>query len=136
MGLKWSDLLNEIEEGSAPADLFLKIQVGFRLEKIRRARRSLAVFGFAGAFFAWIVFVAWPVVSVELGQTNFFRYFSLFFSDSGLMFSYWRDFGTVLLESLPFFSLIIISFSIWSALWLSRGLIRNYGIVFGSSNLK
>ena len=42
----------------------------------------------------------------DLAHSGFYEYFSLIFSDGGLMFSYWREFTLSLAESLPTMSII------------------------------
>ena len=50
---------------------------------------------------------ALKVLSSNLTQSGFYEYFSLIFSDSGSIISYWKEFAFSLVESLPLTSIIL-----------------------------
>ncbi len=50
-------------------------------------------------------------------QSGFFQYVSLIFSDSSVFFSYWKEFGLSLVESLPLVSTILLLAVVLVFLW-------------------
>jgi len=50
---------------------------------------------------------AFKALSSDFVQSGFYEYFSLIFSDSGLIFSYWKELFFSLAESLPTISIIL-----------------------------
>lgn len=71
-----------------------------------------------------------PVVKIlltDLSQSGFYEYFSLIFSDSGTIFSYWKELILSLAESLPIMS-IVYTFSLLFIIFLSlRYLMKQIG---------
>lgn len=77
-------------------------------EEGRRAKNYLLVSLITStASIVGVVFAAQYVVQA-IFQTSFYRYFSLLFSDSDIVLSYWRQFTLSLVESLPFFAVTLV----------------------------
>lgn len=77
-------------------------------EEGRRAKNYLlASFATAAASIVGFIFAA-QYVTQAISQTSFYRYFSLLFSDSDIVLSYWRQFTLSLVESLPFFAVTLV----------------------------
>jgi hypothetical protein len=78
-----------------------------------------------------------PVFQVlldNLTHSGFYDYFSLIFSDGGLMFSYWKEFTLSLAESLPMMSIIftlsLIFIFLMSFRYVMKQIVRNQFISF------
>ncbi len=66
------------------------------------AQGSLAVLSLAGSV---------PAVQYavrEFAATGFSQFFSLLFSDRGIVLTYWREFGLSLVESLPILGIVVV----------------------------
>lgn len=72
----------------------------------------------------------------NLTHSGFYDYFSLIFSDSGLMFSYWKELILSLAESLPMMSIILTLSLIFifflSLRYVMKQIGRNQFISFGT----
>ena len=86
----------------------------------RVARAELAFFSVLGFIsFAGLIPV-FKILSINFTQSGFFTYFSLLFSDGGLMAAYWKDFAFLLAESFPVMSivgLLALVFVFFLSLW-------------------
>jgi len=71
------------------------------------ARVKLWAFSAVGFFSLAGLVPTFKVLSTDLAQSGFYEYFSLIFSDSGLILSIWREFVFSLIESLPVLSIIL-----------------------------
>jgi hypothetical protein len=72
----------------------------------RNSRFKLWIFSFVG--FASLVEMVptFKILFTDLTRSGFYEYFSLIFSDTGSIISYWKEFVFSLAESLPVFSII------------------------------
>jgi len=100
---------------------------------------KLWVFALAG-FASLIGLVpAIKILSSDLAQSGFYEYFSLIFSDSGLMLSYWKEFIFSLAESLPTMSIIFTLSSVFvfflSLRYIMKQIIKNQLYPAGSLTL-
>lgn len=76
-------------------------------------------------FLSFVLFVSsvgliptFQMLSSDLIHSGFYEYFSLIFSDGGVMFSYWKELSFSLAESLPIMS-IVFTLSILFVCFLS-----------------
>lgn len=97
-----------LEKKEPPVRLLGKIVSTIRLEREKIEKRKF----FAGiAFFAVSIFTFIPAIKYfisEITQSGFSEYFSLLFSDAGTISMYWKEFGLVLLESMPIFAIACV----------------------------
>ena len=70
------------------------------------ARVKLWLFSVIGVFSLMGLVPVLKILSSDLTQSGFYEYFSLAFSSSGSIIAYWRDFVSLLAESLPIVSII------------------------------
>jgi hypothetical protein len=70
-------------------------------------RVKLWVFSAIGAFSLIGLVPVLKMLTSDLIQSGFYEYFSLAFSNSGSMITYWKDFLSLLAESLPIISIIL-----------------------------
>jgi hypothetical protein len=109
-----------VPEGLYEATLARVAEARIRLARIR-AGLSACI---ALASFAVLV----PVVQYtaeQLYASGFYDYASLFMSDRGLVFTYWREFGLSLVESLPSVALLVLIPIAVALLWSVSRLIKN-----------
>jgi hypothetical protein len=90
-----------------------------RLAKIR-------TWAFGGGTAVSFGFSLWAVIYLikDFNQTGFWQYFSLIFSENGVMLTYWRELSFSLAESLPITSLIIFLIAIAFLIWSSANVLR------------
>jgi len=103
----WENLFNCLETPEPADGLFDKILQRIRKEqRLSIFRRQLALFsiGVVGSSVALIP--AFQMVQSELVASGFVEFFSLLFSDLGLVMAHWQNFVFALLESLPVMSIV------------------------------
>lgn len=76
------------------------------LRNKRTAQLKLWAFAATGIASLIGLVPAFKILSNDLSQSGFYEYFSLIFSDSGSIISYWKEFILSLAESLPIASII------------------------------
>jgi len=102
-------------------------------------RVKLWAFSVIGIFSLAGLAPALKTLSTDLAQSGFYEYFSLVFSDSGLILSVWKEFTFSLVESLPVLSIIftlsLIFVFFLSLRYMAKQIINNrplgetYGVV-------
>ena len=93
-----------------------KILSAIAHEKQRRARIHFVVFDFSCVTSAVAIIPAFQYALQEFSRTGFYEYFSLLFSDGGLLLSYWKEFSLSLIESLPLLGLTVLLVTIFALL--------------------
>ena len=116
-----------------PEGIFERIMGRIRKEqRLSAIRRRLAIFSFGiiGSLAAFI-----PVsklVYSSFVDSGFVQFFSLLFSDFGVVATYWQNFTMVLLETLPAISLAILLFVIFIFFESLRFLARDIKFILAS----
>lgn len=113
-------LEQEVPEG-------LQNSVLMRIERvqIRRARVRFFVMGGSMIVLFVLALPAFQYMAGELNASGFTTYLSVLFSNSNIAFANWKEFGLVLLESLPVFGLsvfLVVAFGFFGTL---RGAVKN-----------
>jgi hypothetical protein len=95
----------------------------------RTTRFKLWTYGFVGlASFAGLI-PAFKILFTDLAHSGFYEYFSLIFSDTGSILSYWKELIFSLTESLPvvsiIFTLSLLFICFLSLRYLMKQIIRN-----------
>ena len=95
----------------------------------RATQFKLWAYGFVGtASFAGLI-PAFKILFTDLAHSGFYEYFSLIFSDTGSIFSYWKELTFSITESLPvvsiIFTLSLLFVCFLSARYLIKQIIRN-----------
>ena len=90
---------------------------------------KLWAYGFVGLVsFAGLI-PAFKILFTDLAHSGFYEYFSLIFSDTGSIFSYWKELTLSITESLPVFSIIftlsLLFICFLSLRYLMKQIIRN-----------
>jgi hypothetical protein len=107
-------------------------QIMFRIRRERRSfiiKRRIVIFslGLIGSIVAFVPVL--HLVKTGLAESGFMQYFSLLFSDTGLVAAYWQSFAFALLESLPVLSLAVLLITIFTFLESLKLLVQNMKIV-------
>lgn len=119
-----------MEPIKAPGHLLPSILARIEELRQRRARLHTLMLGFASIATGAALVPAWNYASQELYTSGFFDYWSLLFSDHSVVFSVWKEFALLLIESLPSIAVLLLfglgALFIWS---LSRT-VFNARIIF------
>jgi hypothetical protein len=110
-------------------DLSRAVWSAILLRDKHKARFKLWAFAFTGlASLAGLVPVL-KILSNDLTRSGFYEYFSLIFSDTSSILSFWKEFTFSLSESLPVMSIIftlsLLFVCFLSARYLIKQIIRN-----------
>lgn len=107
-------------------EIMLKID-----EKRRqRARVRLVCFGVLSILALSALVPAWRELNSEIAGTGFSQFFSLLFSDAGILAAYWQDFMMVLAESFPILGMSAVLASLFAFLASVRIVVKNKDIAF------
>lgn len=74
----------------------------------RRSRLYLLISAVGIPSSVWGIIASVLYVGGALNQSSFYQYFSLLFSDTDVVFSYWREFAFSVAESIPIIGLILV----------------------------
>jgi hypothetical protein len=95
-----------------------------------RARARVGLFGAASLVCAALLVPAVQYAAAQFYASGFGSYLSLVFSDQGLVLTYWREFGLLLVESLPSIALLILIPLALAFLWSLRQALRSAPAAF------
>jgi len=91
------------------ADLFNKIMKRISTEKkLIAIKRRIMIFTVVAVFSIVALIPTLNSLWINLSNSGFVQFFSLLFSDGGMMLSYWQSFSLALLESLPILDVVAI----------------------------
>lgn len=127
---------HDFQTPEPPKDLFGKIMSRIRKEQRTSIRRRIIIFsiGLLGSLAAFIpVFQSARNAFAEFG---FIQFFSLLFSDSEIIITYWRSFVLTLLESLPVMSIVALLAIILIFLESLKLLVKNITIFLNPAPIK
>ena len=99
-----------------PERLYGNILIRIEREKVRAARIRFAVLGTTALASIFVLIPAYQYAASEFAQSGFLQYFSVAFSDSGIVFIYWKEFALTLAESAPVFGATILLSAIFALL--------------------
>ena len=97
----FEQLFANLQAPEPTVGLFVRIVAAIRTEQRRLAVRRIAMCSLVLVGSLVLLVPAWQMVQTGLAESGFVEFFSLMFSDTGLMATSWRNFVMVLLESLP-----------------------------------
>ncbi len=111
----YEKLLSCLEVPEPSAGLFNRVLATIQIKQRRLVVRR-NVFCSLGLLVSLVLLIpAWQMVQVGLAESGFLEFFSLLFSDSGMMAASWQNFGMVLLESLPVTGLALLLIAVAGA---------------------
>lgn len=104
-------------------------------ERLMSIKRRLVLFSssFVVSAIAFIPVIG--TIRAEFAQSEFYQFFSLLFSDGGLVMQYWQDFSLALLESVPVISIVMLLGTSLVFLWSLKHLARAAKVVFNQPQL-
>lgn len=120
-----------------PAGLFGRIMCRIEKEKkLITLRRRIIIFsvGLVGSAIAFIP--ALKLMRADLADSGFMTFFSLFFSDTKVVMTYWQNFGQSLLETLPVTGLAAVLLSIVVFLESLKLLAKDIKNIYTSKQLR
>ena len=119
-----------MKELKAPAHLLPAIMLRIGELRQRRARLYTFVLGLASLATGASLVPAWNYASQELYTSGFFDYGSLLFSDHSVVFSAWKEFALLMLESLPSIAVLLLLLLGGLFIWSLSRTVFNAKIVF------
>jgi len=131
----YEKLFSRLESQEPPAELFDKIIS--RIEKEKRfaaVRRRIFIFSFGMIASLAASFFAFQAMRAAFIESGFIEFFSLIFSDSGVILAYWQNFLLTLMESLPVMSTAAMLGAILAFLGSLRYLAREIKIILTPLN--
>jgi len=103
----YNNLFSHLKPAEPSNGLFDKIIARFKQERSLIIKRRLILFS-VGLVSSVVAFIpAGRMVRTGLIESGFIQYFSLIFSDFGVVTTYWQNFSLTLLESIPVISLVL-----------------------------
>lgn len=127
-------LLEKMDQIDPPEALRAGILARINRENKNRVRTRLAFFGTLAAVSFAIMILSFQYTAQGFYKSGFYQYFSLIFSDSGVILASWKEFAISLAEIIPiaeitFFLGTILVFLIFIRLAL-KNIIINYKLNF------
>ena len=120
-----------------PKELFAKVMKRIhKEERFLAIKRRVAFFSFIMACSAVFFIPAVKMVQAELSESEFAQFFSLLFSDFGIMMASWQSFSLALLESLPVTSIAVFSAVLFAFFGSLRFLTRDIKTIIASAKFK
>jgi hypothetical protein len=121
-----------MNEENLLAKIMTRIQ---REKKIRQLRRRLILFSFAAVSSAFTLASAFNALKAEITQSGIMSYFSLLFSDFGIVISLWQEFCLSVLEILPVMAISIFLSAFFVFLISLKFLIKEYEQIFSIKSI-
>jgi len=123
--MSYEELFSRLALEEAPEGLLEKVINRIHKERQRRARRRFFLFS-ASLIMSLIALVpAFGMAKTAFTESGFTQFFSLLFSDFSVVASDWRNFISVLLETLPVASTVYFFAALFLFLGSTRSLIKN-----------
>lgn len=98
-----------------------------RMIEMREARNcQIKLWGFIALGTISLIGIVPAVTSLghELGQSGFYQYMSIAFSDPGTVSDYWKQFFATIAEALPVVSIAIVLGTLFVLGWSARSALR------------
>jgi len=132
----YEKLFSQIQPLEPPVGLFERIVNRIQIEqKLITVKRRIFLFS-AGLFITILAFI--PTIKMAwsgLTESGFLNFFSLIFSDAGIVASYWQNFALSLLETLPVTGLVLFLVVTLVFLEMLKLLTKNLKLIFNSKQL-
>lgn len=124
----YSKLFGGLKQIEPPKRLHLGILLRISFAQRRFARIKMALSSLVALFsFVLMVFDVQYIAS-GFAKSGFYQYFTLIFSDTGAVLSYWKEFSMSLAESMPLFeltALFAVTFVLLGALKFAIDAMKN-----------
>lgn len=116
-------IYESIEKKEPDSDLLANIMLKISREQRLGLYRKMAAHASVSALSLGLLLSSFYYIYTNLAQSAFFDLLSLFFSDFGIVLSFWQDYLLSVLESLPLMSLMIFFASTLLLLEMARRLV-------------
>jgi ABC-type phosphate/phosphonate transport system permease subunit len=126
---KYRRLFSEIREPQPPADLARKTLLAIAHRERRVLVTKLVGLGILFAASLAVAVTELTAAGTQIGQSGFFQFSSLFFSDFGIAMHNLPDFFLSMLESFPVFSAGIAIGGFVTAAWSFAGFVDDASIL-------
>ena len=93
--------MEQIPDDMFYTDLANRVMARLSLQEKKRARRNAVFFSASCMLFGLGTFLSWGYLQYALTSSGFMQFFSLLFSDGGMMLAHFKDYAWSLAESLP-----------------------------------
>jgi hypothetical protein len=124
----YKKLFQHLTKADPPERVYENIMTRIQREKYQCLRIKSVVSG-VFAFFSFVgIFFSLGLLIDGFYQTGILQYFSLVFSDSGNIFVFWKEFSLLVVETLPFFEIILLLFTVFVFLGSLRIALRRIRI--------
>lgn len=127
-------LFSKLEAFEPNSALYSKILENIENKQRSFARRRFFVFLFLFLGSSIAIIPISNMLYTDFAQSGFIQFFSLIFSDSKLIVSYWHNFALILMESLPVVSSIIFFAVLFIILESLSFLTRDAKLAFSHNN--
>jgi len=131
----YEKLFTKLETVEPPPGLLEKITGRIERDRNLSIRRRIIIFATSTLCSAAAFILALGMFRDGLAESGFTYFFSLLFSDFGIVVSYWKSFSMSLLETLPILSLTLLSAILLVFLESLKLLAKNIKIIFSSKKL-
>ncbi|MFA5048160.1 MAG: hypothetical protein WC516_04020 [Patescibacteria group bacterium] len=129
----YEKLFSHLASVELPSGFFVQTLQRLESEKKRLLvrHRRIAIVSLVGLVFSAVAFIpSLKFIWSEFAASSFMEFFSLIFSDAGMIVTYWQSFAPALLESLPFMGVIILLAVVAIFLESLRFLVRDIKFIF------
>ncbi|MFA6354440.1 MAG: hypothetical protein WCX12_02030 [Candidatus Paceibacterota bacterium] len=129
-------LFGQIDHLEPPDGLLDKIILRINTERRRRTIRfRIGLFGVLAVTAVAAFIPAWQELQSEMAGSGFSQFFSLIFSDTQVVLTYWREFILSLIESMPILGITVVLGLVLVFLASVKFLVRDFSAVFSRSQL-
>lgn len=121
----YEKLFSLIKPPEPPDNLLEKIMARLHKEQKLSLRKRIFIFSIGTALSAMAIFLSFKTAQTKFGESGFWQFFSLVFSDFETIKIYWQNFILSLLETLPVTSLIMVLAAVLIFLEFLKSLFKN-----------
>ncbi len=129
----YGDLFGKMDRREPPAGLLDSIILRINEESLRTARIRFVCFSILSLAALSALIPAWHELQLEVTQSGFLQFFSLLFSDAGIVATYWQDFTMTVAESLPIFGISAVLSALFAFLLSVKFMARDRKIIFNGN---
>lgn len=135
MPLDYQQLFSSLPQPEIPNGLYYRVTKQVENNRVRSAAKWRLLLGGAGmAISAVAIVLTVNLVWAGFTESGFYYFFSLMFSDAGIIITYWQNFVWSLLERLPVTGLALFLFTVVSFLMSLRFSSRCLNTFFTNSH--
>lgn len=119
-----------MSEVEPPQNMLGSIMMKIQKREVREARIRFALTSLTSVISVVAMVFAFQYASQEFSQTGISQYFSLLFSDSGIIITYWKEFAMIIAETLPVTGIVAILLAVLTLVGSVKVAIKNVNTAF------